>query len=94
MVHFLAGMIFLISGIAGLADEIVWFRMLTTVFGASAPAIAATTGAFMAGLAAGSALAANRRFVLLCRCRRPSPPRAPTAISARPSLDAGISRRS
>ena len=62
MVHFLAGMIFLISGIAGLADEIVWFRMLTTVFGASAPAIAATTGAFMAGLAAGSALAANRSF--------------------------------
>lgn len=59
MVVFFTGLIFLISGVAGLADEIVWFRMLTTVFGASAPAIAATTGAFMAGLAAGSALAAK-----------------------------------
>lgn len=36
--------------------------MLTTVFDASAPAIAATTGAFMAGRAAGSPLAAKHRL--------------------------------
>ena len=62
MAFLLTGLIFLLSGMAGLADEIVWFRMLTTVFGASAPAIAATTGAFMAGLAAGSAAASKRKF--------------------------------
>lgn len=59
MVLLISGLIFLLSGAAGLADEILWFRMLTTVFGASAPALAATTGAFMAGLALGSALAAR-----------------------------------
>jgi spermidine synthase len=58
----ISGLIFLLSGAAGLADEILWFRMLTTVFGASAPALAATTGAFMAGLAAGSALASRLRL--------------------------------
>jgi hypothetical protein len=61
MAFLLTGLIFLLSGMAGLADEIVWFRMLTTVFGASAPAIAATTGAFMAGLAAGSRHAKRQR---------------------------------
>jgi len=62
MLLLISGLIFLLSGAAGLADEILWFRMLTTVFGASAPALAATTGAFMAGLAAGSALASGLRL--------------------------------
>jgi len=62
MVLLISGLIFLLSGAAGLADEILWFRMLTTVFGASAPALAATTGAFMAGLSLGSALAAGMQL--------------------------------
>ncbi|MFM7059380.1 MAG: spermidine synthase [Planctomycetota bacterium] len=62
MVMLISGLIFFLSGAAGLADEILWFRMLTTVFGASAPALAATTAAFMAGLALGSALASTRRL--------------------------------
>ncbi|MEY3175229.1 MAG: hypothetical protein RLZZ436_3143, partial [Planctomycetota bacterium] len=62
MLWLITGLIFLTSGAAGLADEILWFRMLTTVFGASAPALAATTGAFMAGLAIGSVLGAKLRL--------------------------------
>jgi spermidine synthase len=50
----LVGLIFWLSGLAGLVYEVVWFRQLATTFGATGPAIAATTGSFMAGLGLGS----------------------------------------
>ena len=49
----ITGLLFFLSGIAGLIYEVVWFRMLGTTFGATAPAMAATTGSFMAGLGIG-----------------------------------------
>ncbi|MEO2018311.1 MAG: fused MFS/spermidine synthase [Fuerstiella sp.] len=48
------GLIFWLSGLAGLVYEVVWFRQLATTFGSTGPAIAATTGSFMAGLGLGS----------------------------------------
>ena len=66
--QFLAiGGLFLLSGIAGLVYEVVWFRILATTFGATGPALAATTAAFMAGLGVGSQLMGP----LADRLRRP-----------------------
>ncbi len=50
----IVGLIFWMSGLAGLIYEVVWFRQLATTFGSTGPAIAATTGSFMAGLGLGS----------------------------------------
>ncbi|MGV2341617.1 MAG UNVERIFIED_CONTAM: hypothetical protein LVR18_49165 [Planctomycetaceae bacterium] len=59
MVLLISGLIFLLSGAAGLADEILWFRMLTTVFGRIRSSAGRDHWPFMAGLALGSALAAR-----------------------------------
>jgi spermidine synthase len=52
---------FLLSGFAALLYQTVWFRQFSLVFGTSEIAIVAVLAAYMAGLAAGAALAA--RFV-------------------------------
>ncbi len=54
MLLILVGLIFWLSGLAGLVYEVVWYRQLATTFGSTGPAIAATTGSFMAGLGLGS----------------------------------------
>lgn len=46
--------LFFLSGAAGLVYEIIWVRMLTVTFGASAVAVAAVLSSFMGGLALGS----------------------------------------
>lgn len=46
--------LFFLSGACGLVYEVVWMRMLTLVFGATALATAAILSAFFAGLALGS----------------------------------------
>ncbi len=43
-----------ISGAASLVYELIWFRHLTLVFGASLYALSAVLCAFMMGLAAGA----------------------------------------
>lgn len=48
--------IFVLSGLAGLAYELVWTRHLMLIFGVSSHAISTVLAAFMAGLALGSAL--------------------------------------
>jgi len=50
-------LVFFLSGAAALADEVVWFKYLTLVFGATTPATATLLAVFMAGLALGSRLA-------------------------------------
>ncbi len=52
----LAYPLFFASGMAGLVYEIVWTRMLLTIFGANIYAVSAVLSAFMAGLALGSLL--------------------------------------
>jgi spermidine synthase len=52
----LAGACFFLSGAAGLLWELVWTRLLGTVFGHSVYAIATVLAVFMGGLALGSAL--------------------------------------
>src|SRR3990172_1537503 len=46
--------LFFLSGACGLVYEVVWMRMLTLVFGATAFATAAILSTFFAGLALGS----------------------------------------
>ena len=46
--------LFLVSGACGLVYEVVWMRMLTLIFGATAFATAAILASFFAGLALGS----------------------------------------
>src|SRR5687767_2695893 len=48
--------LFVASGAAGLVYEVLWMRRFAELFGATAPAAAATLCAFFAGLAAGSAV--------------------------------------
>lgn len=48
---------FFFSGVSALIYEIVWARMLTTVFGASLYAVATITGVFLGGLALGALIA-------------------------------------
>ena len=48
------GAAFLVSGAAGLMHEVVWSRLLSHVFGATALAVATVLATFMAGLAVGS----------------------------------------
>src|SRR5512140_233995 len=55
----LALVLFGCSGLSGLLYEVVWTRMLTLHFGATAPSLAAVLSAYMAGLALGSAGAAR-----------------------------------
>ncbi len=57
----------LASGAAALVLETVWLRWFRLLLGATAPAVAATLVAFLAGQALGAALAARR----LARSRRP-----------------------
>jgi spermidine synthase len=51
-------LVFFLSGLASLADEVVWFKYLTLTFGATTSAAATLVAVFMGGLALGSALAA------------------------------------
>ncbi len=48
--------LFLLSGASGLIYQVVWFRLLATVFGATVPAATTVLAAFMSGLALGSYL--------------------------------------
>ena len=48
--------LFLFSGASGLIYQVVWFRLLATVFGATVPAATTVLAAFMSGLALGSYL--------------------------------------
>jgi spermidine synthase len=48
---------FFLSGISALIYEVVWSRMLTTIFGASLYAVATVTAVFLGGLAIGALLA-------------------------------------
>ena len=48
--------LFLLSGVSGLIYQVVWFRLLATVFGATVPAATTVLAAFMSGLALGSFL--------------------------------------
>jgi spermidine synthase len=50
---------FFLSGFAALVFEVVWTRLLLLNLGATAVAVAAVLGAFMGGMAIGSALAAR-----------------------------------
>lgn len=52
--HTLLLTIFFITGGVGLVYEVAWVRLLTTLFGASSPAIATVLTAFMVGLTLGS----------------------------------------
>lgn len=56
-----------LSGVCGLAYEVLWARMLGLQFGVSTFAAVVTVSAFMLGLAAGSAFMAGRA----ARCIRP-----------------------
>ena len=47
---------FFLSGISGLAYEIVWMRKLTLIFGNTVQAVSTTLAVFMGGLALGSFL--------------------------------------
>ncbi|HEY7114408.1 MAG TPA: fused MFS/spermidine synthase [Thermoanaerobaculia bacterium] len=60
--------VFFLSGLASLADEIVWFKYLTLTFGATTAAAATLVAVFMGGLALGSALAGR----WAARLRRPA----------------------
>jgi len=53
-------LIFLLSGFAGLAYELVWVRTLSLVFGVSSQAISTVLAAFMGGLALGSLIFGRR----------------------------------
>ncbi len=63
-------LVFLVSGASGLIYEVIWTRVLLTVFGATIYAVSTVLAAFMGGLALGSLLggrAADRvRRPLLC----------------------------
>ena len=48
--------LFLISGFAGLALEVVWLRQLGWIYGVTAPAVAVVLAAFLGGLGLGSAV--------------------------------------
>lgn len=50
----LACILFFASGMAGLIYEVVWVRLLTTIFGSGIYAISAVLAAFMAGLSLGA----------------------------------------
>src|SRR5207249_10288307 len=54
------GAAILVSGAAGLMHEIVWSRLLSNLFGATALAVATVLAAFMAGLAIGSRVIGSR----------------------------------
>jgi spermidine synthase len=56
-----------LSGLCGVAYEVLWARMLGVQFGVSTFAAVVTVGAFMLGLAGGSGLMAGRAV----RCLRP-----------------------
>jgi spermidine synthase len=58
---------FFLSGATGLIYEVLWARMLGLVFGATTLAVSTVLGAFMGGLALGSALAGRTG----ARVRRP-----------------------
>jgi len=49
------GLLFFMSGMSGLIYEVIWTRVLLTVFGATIYAVATVLAAFMGGLALGSA---------------------------------------
>ena len=55
----LLGLLFVVSGLAGLMLETVFLRQLARLFGNSTSATVAVLAAFMAGLALGAALLAR-----------------------------------
>ena len=57
---FFAGFLFLLSGAAALAYEVVWVKLLTLQFGSAAWSISTVVASFMAGLGAGGAWAGRR----------------------------------
>ena len=57
---FFAGVLFLLSGAAALAYEVVWVKLLTLQFGSAAWSISTVVASFMAGLGAGGAWAGRR----------------------------------
>lgn len=57
---FFAGVLFLLSGAAALAYEVVWVKLLTLQFGNAAWSISTVVASFMAGLGAGGAWAGRR----------------------------------
>ncbi|HVE14672.1 MAG TPA: fused MFS/spermidine synthase, partial [Elusimicrobiota bacterium] len=71
---------FFLSGLAALVHEVLWARLLALFCGSTSAAVAATTGAVMAGLAAGCALSG--------RWSRRLP--APSLLSAYAVLEAGV----
>ncbi len=59
------------SGAAALIYEVVWTRILSLAFGTSTYAFSGMLAAFLAGLALGSLLPANRRWGIIDRLREP-----------------------
>jgi spermidine synthase len=59
--------LFFLSGVCGLAYQVLWLRLLSLIFGVTVYAASTVLAAFMAGLAIGSTLAAR----VLARVRRP-----------------------
>jgi spermidine synthase len=59
--------LFFASGVCGLIYQVLWLRMLALVFGVTVYAASTVLAAFMAGLAAGSAVADR----VIARVRRP-----------------------
>ncbi|MGH9332328.1 MAG: hypothetical protein ACRD21_01075, partial [Vicinamibacteria bacterium] len=51
---------FFLSGLAALVFELVWTRLLLLSLGTTATAVGVVLGAFMGGMAVGSALAGHR----------------------------------
>ena len=60
-------LLFILSGFAGLAYELIWTKELSLIFGVTSGAITTVLAAFMGGLALGSALFGSRAE----RVRRP-----------------------
>jgi len=58
--NFIILLIFLLSGFAGLAYELVWVKTLSLIFGVSSPAITTVLASFMGGLALGSLIFGHR----------------------------------
>src|SRR5215472_60555 len=62
-------LLYFVSGAAGLADEVAFFKYLSFVFGATAYASSAVLVAFMGGLAVGAAaMARDARVRRACAC--------------------------
>jgi spermidine synthase len=56
----LAAILFVLSGAAGLAYEVIWFKRFTHVWGSSAHAWASVVAAYLLGLGIGAGVAGRR----------------------------------